>query len=406
MCPPGSDPQGNDPQGSAPQGGLSLKTGKKFMIAVAFISIFGLAMSIGIRGILVPNFIESFGVTDGQIGMLFTATTFFSVFAIYFGSQWGSRFGMKKVIFLSQLVSGLMFFAVSRVQDFTLFVVGYSMIQFCVSLLIISLNTMATMIDVRYPAILVNLIHFFFGLGLTISQRAGGELIIRGFNWAGLFNLAGVLFMVTAIFTFFMKEPHVALSAEKVKLKSVPNKGYLAIVALGVGFYVASELQTGNWLVYYLKTLYDFAEDQAGGISALFFGMFTIGRLLGGWIAEKMGYVRSVIVFSASASVLYIVGMLLGAKGLYLIAGSGFFYSLVFPMVTIILARDFGQFRSTAIALVSTAGNLMTLITSLLIGGLTDWVGIGISYWIIPICIALSALSFMIAFSRKRETTA
>jgi MFS family permease len=96
----------------------------------------------------------------------------------------------------------------------------------------------------------------------------------------------------------------------------------------------------------------------------------------------------------------------LGAKGLYLIAGSGFFYSLVFPMVTIILARDFGQFRSTAIALVSTAGNLMTLITSLLIGGLTDWVGIGISYWIIPICIALSALSFMIAFSRKRETTA
>lgn len=380
-----------------------MKTNKKWMILVAFVSIFGLAMSTGIRGILVPNFIESFGVTDGQIGMLFTATTFFSVFAIYFGSQWGERFGLKKVILISQLLNGVLFLAVSQIQNYTFFVIGYSLIQFCVSLLIISLNTMATVIQVRYPAILVNLVHFFFGLGLTLSQRTGGELVSRGFDWVDLFQMVGVLFFVTAALTFFMKEPNAMTGAARVRLNALPHKAYLALLALGVGFYVASELQTANWIVYYLKTIYNFAEDKAGEISAVFFGLFTIGRLLGGLIAEKLGYVRSVVVFTASASVLYISGMLLGEAGLYLIAGSGFFYSLVFPMVTIILARDFGQFRATAIALVSTAGNLMTLITSLLIGGVTDWAGIGTGYWIIPISIALSALSFMLAFGRQRK---
>jgi len=380
-----------------------LKTNKKWMITVAFVSIFGLAISTGIRGLLVPNFIESFGVTDGQISMLFTATTFFSVFAIYFGSQWGERFGLKKIIFISQLLNGILFLIVSQVKDFTLFVIGYSLIQFCVSLLIISLNTMATVIQVRYPAILVNLVHFFFGLGLTLSQRAGGELVTRGFDWVDLFQMVGILFFVTASLTFFMNEPNAMVGAARVKLSALPHKAYLALLALGVGFYVASELQTANWIVYYLKTIYNFAEDQAGEISAVFFGLFTIGRLLGGVIAEKLGYVRSVVVFTVSASVLYISGMLLGESGLYLIAGSGFFYSLVFPMVTIILARDFGQFRATAIALVSTAGNLMTLVTSLLIGGVTNWIGIGMSYWVIPISIALSALSFMLAFGRQRK---
>lgn len=380
-----------------------MKTNKKWMILVAFVSIFGLAMSTGIRGILVPNFIESFGVTDGQIGVLFTATTFFSVFAIYFGSQWGERFGLKKVILISQLLNGVLFLAVSQIQNYTFFVIGYSLIQFCVSLLIISLNTMATVIQVRYPAILVNLVHFFFGLGLTLSQRTGGELVSRGFDWVDLFQMVGVLFFVTAALTFFMKEPNTMTGAARVRLSALPHKAYLALLALGVGFYVASELQTANWIVYYLKTIYNFAENKAGEISAVFFGLFTIGRLLGGLIAEKLGYVRSVVIFTASASVLYISGMLLGEAGLYLIAGSGFFYSLVFPMVTIILARDFGQFRATAIALVSTAGNLMTLITSLLIGGVTDWVGIGTGYWVIPISIALSALSFMLAFGRHRK---
>lgn len=378
-----------------------MKTGKKWMIAVAFTSIFGLATSTGIRGILVPNFIESFGVSDGQIGMLFTATTFFSVFAIYYGSLWGERFGLKKMILISQLISGLLFLAVSKVTSFTAFVIGYSLIQFFVSLLIISLNTMATVIQVRYPAILVNLVHFFFGLGLTFSQRAGGELVARGQNWVSLFVMVGILFFVTSVMTCFMNEPNAVLSAEKVKLRTLPNKAYLALLALGVGFYVASELQTGNWIVYYLKSLYAFAEDQAGAVSAAFFGLFTIGRLFGGLIAEKMGYMRSVVVFTVGATLMYFSGMLLGERGIWMIAGSGFFYSLVFPMVTIILARDYGRFRSTAIAMVSTAGNLMTLLTSLLIAGMTDWVGIAVSYWVIPFSIALSALFFMLAFGRK-----
>ena len=257
-----------------------MKTNKKWMIATAFASIFGLAISTGIRGILVPNFIDSFGVTDGQIGMLYTATTFFSVFAIYYGSQWGERVGLKKVIFTAQVISGILFLAVSQVRGYTLFIIGYSMIQFCISLLIISLNTMATVIQVRYPAILVNLVHFFFGLGLTFSQRAGGELVARGFDWVDLFRMVGMLYFITAAMTFFMTEPNTVLRAERIKLSALPNKGYLVLLALGAGFYVASELQTANWIVYYLKTMYAFAENRAGGVSAVFLDCLPAGAIL------------------------------------------------------------------------------------------------------------------------------
>jgi fucose permease len=382
---------------------IPVKFSKIFLILTCFVSIFGMALSTGIRGILVPNLISSFNVTGGQISTLFSASTFFSIFAIYLGGQWCERYGQKKVILVAQILSGILYFLVAQISDFTLFVIGYSAITFSVSVLIISINTIATIIPVRYPAILVNLIHFFFGLGLTVSQRVAGLWVANGADWIRIFNIIGMIFLFTAIFTFFMKEPHVELRVAKVRLKELNHLGYLAVIAIGIGFYVASEIQTGNLIILYLKELYAFAEDQAGTISALFFGMFTIGRLLGGLIAEKLGYSRSVMLFTVSASILYVSGMLLGQSGIYLIAASGFFYSLIFPTITLILAREYGSLRATAIAIVSTAANLMTLISSLMIGGLTDTYGIAAAYWVIPVFIVLSAVSFIVAFTRMRK---
>lgn len=381
-----------------------MKLSKMFLILSCFISIFGLAISTGVRGILIPNFILSFGVTSGQIGMLISATTFFSIFAIYWGGQWCERYGQKKVILSAQLLSGVLFFLVAKATDFTAFVIGYIAITFCISVLIISLNTIATVIPVKYPAILVNFVHFFFGLGLTFSQRFVGIWVASGANWVKVFNFVGIVLLITASFTLFIKEPQVELRVSKVRLNEVRHIGYLAVVAIGVGFYIASELQTANWIVLYLKEMYAFAEDQAGAISAMFFGLFTIGRLLGGLIAEKLGYKRSVMAFTIMASALYVGGMFTGQFGLYLIAGSGFFYSLVFPTITLILAKEYGPLRATAIAIVSTAGNIMTLISSLLIGGMTNTVGISTAYWVIPISIVLSSLAFIFAFTQIKTT--
>ena len=41
---------------------------------------------------------------------------------------------------------------------------------------------------------------------------------------------------------------------------------------------------------------YNYNESKSSFYLALFFGIFTVGRLLGGFIVEKMGYLNTVLI--------------------------------------------------------------------------------------------------------------
>lgn len=368
---------------------------KIFTIVTSFAIMFTIAIASGIRGLLVPNFMTYFDVSGYQIGLLFSITTAISVVGAFLTAPFCTKFGYKTTILAGILINAASFYLTSKATGFGLFTLGYCVITLGVTFAVTSLNTVVTVIKVSFQAVLVNMIHFFFGLGITVSQKFGGDLVVMGFNWQDFFLGMTFVYIVAAVVLLFVQYPKVTISGKTGGYRDIPNKKFVMAVCIALGLYVSAELQTGNWMINYLHQVYGYSEDNAGLYAAIFFGTFSVGRFLGGFIAEKLGYVRSVSLFISMASVLFIAGLLMGESGLLILSCSGFFFSLIFPTVTLYLADLYPKHKAAVISLLSTVCNFLSLVSSFLIGYLNDQIGTALAFWLIPVCLVLGAVLFI-----------
>ena len=73
-----------------------------------------------------------------------------------------------------------------------------------------------------------------------------------------------------------------------------------------------------------------------------FYILFTISRLLSGFVIEKIGYLRSLFIAAIAAVFIFILGFILGGKGIYVLPGLGFFTAIFWPTL---LAVAMGYFK-------------------------------------------------------------
>lgn len=373
-----------------------MDTKKMYVIVISFIAMFTIAIASGIRGLLVPNFMESFHVSSYQIGILFSLTTGVSVLGAFLTAPLCAKLGYKATILLGLAINTVSFYVTSLADNFTMFTLGYCLITLGITFAVTSLNTVITVIRVSFQAVLVNMIHFFFGLGITVSQKFGGDLVVTGYNWQDFFKGMAVIYLVGMVFVALATYPNATVSGVSSGYREIPKLKYLVAICIALGLYVSAELQTGNWMINYLNKVYGYSEARAGIYAAVFFGTFSIGRFLGGFIAEKLGYVRSVNLFLVTASILFTVGILLGEQGLWVIALSGLFFSLIFPTVTLYVSDLFPKHKAEAISLLSTICNFLSLVSSFAIGYLNDLIGTQLAFWLIPVCLIGSAVMFIL----------
>ena len=89
---------------------------------------------------------------------------------------------------------------------------------------------------------------------------------------------------------------------------------YCYIFALGL--YLATEYGIGNWFVNYMSEGFNLDADKRSLYIALFFGTETVGRLFGGFIVDRLGYFKSILIYGCIASILVTIGITLGKNGL------------------------------------------------------------------------------------------
>lgn len=375
---------------------------KYIQIAVCFFAMFVMAISSGLRGMLVPTLMKYFQVGNAEIGLLFSVATAISIPAAYLTAISNRKYGLKTTVLIGLILSGLTYLTMTKFSSYAVFMVGYSLMTVGTTFIVVGLSTLVTVIKVPWQAVLVNMIHFFFGFGFALSQKVTGPMIVGGMSWQQLFFYQAMLFFIASVLIFVTMLPQAESEQVKGKFSAVDNKLYLYLLTIALSFYVGAELQTGNWLVNYMVSVYHENEAQAGLYSAIFFGTFSVGRLLGGFIAEKLGYLRSVGSFLIASAVLYTFGMLLGESGMMIVAFSGFFFSLIYPTLTLFIVNTYSDFKSEVLSFVTIIANTMSLLTSLIMGYFNDWFGPAPTFWLIPICLAMAVIIFFIALKTNR----
>ena len=249
-------------------------------------------------------------------------------------------------------------------------------------------------------AIAMNLTHFAYGVGLSASQKLSGVLMTDGVGWRRIYIGSAILTIIVFVMFLFIKLPSVKREKEeeKISLLVVLQDKLVWFFFIGLGFYIMAEQGTGRWLPTYIKSTYNnMTESKIASYISIFFLLLTIGRLIGGFIVEKIGAMKAVKIFSLIGGILFVIGLLVGKNGLYIVSSAGFFFSIMFPTIVVIISNTFKKNTAYITGIIIALGSVVNTVLSLLVGVISDSIGIKYAVFIMPVSILITFVFLVLA---------
>lgn len=362
------------------------------------------AMSDNFKGIFVPSFKSEFLVNNTQIGFVMTASLLAYAVFQYVGGMLIEKFGYKKVLMLGFVLSILAILFLVNCLNFAMLIVSMFLLNTGMAMFNISVNTLGPALPLASTAILMSAINGSYGAGNTVLQLISGKLLATGINWRSFFIFMLIVVLAMFVYLIFLKIPFQPVVKTGDKTNSVLKSPVLYLYIAAAGFYLASEYGIGNWFVNYMSDSFAMTSDQSSLYIALFFGCKTLGLVFSGFIADKIGYFRCILIYGLVATLTSFIGVALGQSGLVIFAIGGFAFSAIFPTIITTIGGFFKDRTSMATGLILMFGTLIAMVVSQVIGILNDAMGTQNSFYVVAISILCCTIfSYLIGLRSKNN---
>ncbi len=377
------------------------KSEQIYILALSFIGMIMVSVAFSYRGFLVPTFKSEFHIDNTRMGLAISVAQLASMVFAYYGGIYCMRLGQKRVIafgcFMVAVSMGLLAFA----HSWVMLIVSFCVMSSGTSLMVLGLNTILPMVTLFSQSILMNFVHGIFGLGSTVSQKGLAWYLSGEMSWRLLFAVtAGVFVMQGILMLFAPGEPSAENRAHRA---SLPYKKFSALFIVALSFYVIGEFLLGSWIINYFQEGFSYTPAKAAFYSTLFFATFTVGRLGGGFVMNRVKRLQGIILCMILAALSVLLGQLLEGPFFILIGLSGLFFSIVYPTAVTIANEVYGKEGPYFIGLSSTATALGVFAVNLIFGYLNDALGVIRTFYGVPFCLGVSTVFFIWAAVERKK---
>ncbi len=343
-----------------------------------------------VRGVFINTFVDTFNSNYRTMGLLIFMSSLAYMVGSLAGGQLAEKLGKALSVKIASflMLSGIVTVAFST-QLWQLFV-GFVVVGFANAAIALIINITIPNLEVKNRAWLMNFVHFIYGFGATIAVKSGGYLLEIGWTYRMIYLLVASLALAILVLSFFVSLPEEEKSVEEKRKFTSLEKKLLIYFAIVLGFYAVAEMQTTTWLISYLINSFAMTENDASSYLALFLLIFSFGRLVGGFFAHYIGYLKAVTLSMVIAVSLYTVGLILGLQGIYFIVVSGVFFSICYPTLILSLKDYFPNNLSSANGIVVFTASGINMLVSYLMGYIANDFGVAVAIWIIPSSLVLS----------------
>lgn len=345
------------------------------------------------RGIFIPIFKLDFTVTNTMISTAIFVSSIIGLGVSLYGGIVIEKIGQKKTLMAAATLIGLGISMQIITDRFSLFFLGFIPITMGINLYNVSVNTIIPIIFIGSKTIAMNLLHFMFGAGSSVSQNLVGTFLDKSYTWKQMYGVLFMVYFIVIIIFSFAKIPDTPVEQSVTSKKNgVFKEPLIYAFGLALGFYAFAEMGISLWLTNYLKETYGFRESIGARYLGIFFLLFAIGRLLGGFIVQKKGVFKSVL-FSLSVSLILLLGgILLGQNYIIIISISGLFFSIVFPSIMSFVSNVFTERPAYATGIILAFVSIGINGMNFLMGVLTDIIGAKLSIFLIPASLLISIM--------------
>lgn len=365
---------------------MNAKGKKSFLIFTLFYLYFTLALFDASRGNFIPFFIEEFKINNTVISLILSLNTLGNIIGSFLGGQFCEKYGHKTVYIIGSVASTIGVMIAPFTQNIYMLGLFYFIYGIGRQFLCIGIDSMVPVLSVGFESILMNITHFMFGAGSFVGQNAYGKLLSQGVPWRTIYLYLSIFFIVSVILTLFVKTPSMQVTSElSLKRNDLYKNPLIYMFVIAVTFGLISETVITTWFISYMRESYLLSPGDAAKFASMFFLMFALGRLLGGFIMNRLGDSKGLILFLFLAALCILAGLQLKEEGLVLIAVSGFFISLTFPTLMVIINSAFKQNSSFAIGLIITISNILYVVLFNITGVLNDVLGTYAAFYAAPL---------------------
>jgi fucose permease len=363
---------------------LKIRTRSRIgLILLSYIAFISLGLPDGLLGVAWPTMRDGFSLPQGAMGMLLAAGSIGYLMSSFFSGQIISRIGVGGVLAASCLATGASLLGYTLTPIWGLVVALGVVAGLGAGAIDAGLNTF---VAENYGEGLMQWLHASFGVGITL----GPLIMISGLNLTGTWRtgytvVGAAQVLLAACFALTIplwkqgrtsdQDQPQRISEYRTPISQTLRRPSAWVSILLFFFYTGAELTLGHWAYTLLTEARGVAPELAGLWAGSYWGMFTVGRVLAGLYAGRLG-ARWLLRFSLLAAlggVLLLWWNPLAWVSLFGVAVTGFAIAPIFPaLVSSTVARVGARHTANTIGMQISAAGLGVAVLPGLAGAVAE----------------------------------
>jgi len=350
------------------------------LVILAFVAFVGLGMPDGLLGVAWPSIRSGFSVPLDALGMFLTALVIGYMTSSFFSGPIVTRLGVGKVLAISCGLTGIALFGYTFVPAWWMMVLLGVVAGFGAGAIDAGLNTY---VAAHFSEGLMQWLHASWGVGITLGPiimtlgLGATETWHTGYRIVGGFQLfLAACFVLTLPMwsdngTPAAHDEPKKLTDYKTPMGETMRQPRVWMSALLFFLYVGAEGALGTWIYTLLTESRGIDPTLAGFWAGSYWATFTVGRIIAGLFANRIGINKLVIggLLGALTGGLLLVWNPSAAVNLLAVAIIGFSIAPIFPAMMSGTSKRVGEhFAANTIGMQMTATGLGTAVIPGLMG--------------------------------------
>ena len=325
-----------------------------FLLALIYLAFISLGLPDSLLGAGWPVMHTELGVSVSFMGIISMVISGGTIVSSLLSDKLTHKFGTRTVTVASVLLTVAALFGFSFSGSFSMLIIFAVPYGLGAGAIDAALNNYVAL---HYKAKHMSWLHCFWGVGAIISPFIM-SFALKNLNWnsgyriVGFIQLAIALLLLVTLPVWKINKTESTADTKRVGLTAALKIKGVPFLLIGFFAYCAAEATAMYWASTYFTEVKGISGDRAASFAALFYIGITLGRFASGFITERLGDRRMILlgtgILACGIMILLIpVRSYMTAFAAFLVIGFG--CAPIYPCIIHSTLANFGAENSGAI---------------------------------------------------------
>ena len=325
-----------------------------FLLALIYLAFISLGLPDSLLGAGWPVMHTELGVSVSFMGIISMVISGGTIVSSLLSDKLTHKFGTRTVTVTSVLLTVAALFGFSFSGSFSMLIIFAVPYGLGAGAIDAALNNYVAL---HYKAKHMSWLHCFWGVGAIISPFIM-SFALKNLNWNGGYRIVGFIQLAIALLLLVtlpvwkINKTESTADTKRVGLTAALKIKGVPFLLIGFFAYCAAEATAMYWASTYFTEVKGISGDRAASFAALFYIGITLGRFASGFITERLGDRRMILlgtgILACGIMILLIpVRSYMTAFAAFLVIGFG--CAPIYPCIIHSTPANFGAEHSGAL---------------------------------------------------------